>query len=113
MFLSSDGRVLEVVDDLIECGVTVHDPQLRANSLQGIVKKYKGRLCADVDLDRQGFPFMSPSQIRDQIKDVVEAMGAPEGGLMLLAAIYGNDVPLKNIVAICEAMSDFGLDWKP
>ena len=94
------------MDDLIECGVSVHDPQLRANTLQGIAKAYKGKLCANVDLDRQGFPFMTPQEIRDQIKEVVDVMGAPEGGLMVMAAIYGNDVPLKNIEAICEAMED-------
>ncbi len=112
VMLSSDGRVLEVVDDLIECGVSVHDPQLRANTLEGIMREYKGRLCADVDLDRQGFPFMTPGQIRDQIRQVVEVMGAPEGGLMLLAAIYDNDVPLANIAAICDGMEDYCLDWK-
>jgi uroporphyrinogen decarboxylase len=110
VFLSSDGRVLEVVDDLIECGVTVHDPQLRANTLQGIFRVYKGRLCADVDLDRQGFPFMSPLEIRSQVKEVVDALALPEGGLMMLAAVYGDDVPLKNIAAICEAMNDYCLD---
>ena len=107
VYLSSDGCLLEIVDDLIECGVSVHDPQLRANTLKGIVKAYKGKLCANVDLDRQSFPFATPEQIRDQIKEVVEAMGAPEGGLMVAASIYGDDVPLKNIEAICEAMEDY------
>ncbi len=107
VLLSSDGRLLEIVDDLVECGVSVHDPQLRANTLQEIAKAYKGKLCANVDLDRQGFPFMTPQEIRDQIKEVVDVMGAPEGGLMVMAAIYGNDVPLRNIAAICEAMEDY------
>ena len=109
VFLSSDGRVLDVVDDLIECGVSVHDPQLRANTLDGIARAYKGKLCADIDLDRQSFPFLTPAEIRQQIKDVVKVMGEPEGGLMLLASIYGGDVPLNNIQAICEAMEDFCL----
>jgi|YNPNPStandDraft_1061719.scaffolds.fasta_scaffold23248_4 uroporphyrinogen decarboxylase len=105
--LSSDGCLLEIVDDLVECGVSVHDPQLRANTLDGIARAYKGKLCANVDLDRQSFPFLTPAQIREQIKEVVEVMGAPEGGLMLMAAIYGDDVPLRNIEAICEAMEDY------
>ena len=36
--LSSDGRLLDIVDDLVECGVSIHDPQLRANTLEGIQK---------------------------------------------------------------------------
>jgi hypothetical protein len=107
--LSTDGRVLELVDDFIECGVSVHDPQLRANTLEGIARKYKGRLCADVDLDRQGFPFMSPAEIRGQIREVVRVMGDPQGGLMLLAAVYDRLIPLENIRAICEAMEEYAL----
>ena len=96
------------MDDLIECGVSVHDPQLRANTLEGIARAYKGKLCANVDLDRQGFPFMTPAEIRQQIKEVVQVMGDPQGGLMLLAAVYGADIPLANIQAICDAMEEFG-----
>ncbi len=104
--LSSDGHLLEIVDDLIECGVSMHDPQLRANTLEGIVREYKGRLCATVDLDRQSFPFATPTALRDQIKGVVDAMAAPEGGLMLGAGIWGADVPLANIEAICAALEE-------
>lgn len=108
VYLSSDGRLLEIVDDLVECGVSVHDPQLRANTLEGIVRAYKGKLCADVDLDRQGFPFMTPMELREQVKRVVDAMAMPEGGLMLLAAVYGGaEIPLRNIEAICDAMEDY------
>jgi hypothetical protein len=98
---------LEIVDDLIECGVSVHDPQLRANTLDGIVKAYKGKLFTMLDLDRQGFPFMRPDEIRQQVREVVDAMAMPEGGLGVLAAIYGTDVSLAKIAALCEAMEDF------
>ena len=107
VYLSSDGRLLDIVDDLIECGVTVHDPQLRACTLAGIVRAYKGKLCANVDLDRQGFPFMTPADIREQVKRVVGEMALPEGGLMVAASVWGNDVSLENIEAICAALEDF------
>jgi len=54
VFLSSDGRTLDAADDLIECGVSLHDPQLRPNTLKGIVQAFKGRLCVSVNLDQQG-----------------------------------------------------------
>jgi len=105
--LSSDGHLLEIVDDLIECGVSMHDPQLRANTLEGIVRAYKGRVCTTVDLDRQSFPFATPAELREQIRNVVDAMGAPEGGLMLSAGVWGSDVPLANIQAICAAVEEY------
>ncbi|MBI4532043.1 MAG: hypothetical protein HY709_11055 [Candidatus Latescibacteria bacterium] len=107
--LSSDGCLLEIVDDLIECGVSLHDPQLRACTLKGIAKAYKGKLCAKVDLDRQSFAFLTPKELRKQIKDVVDVMGAPEGGLMVMGSVYGAEVPLENVEAICEAMEDYCL----
>ncbi|HEY3396645.1 MAG TPA: uroporphyrinogen decarboxylase family protein [Armatimonadota bacterium] len=105
--LSSDGCLLEIVDDLVDCGVTTHDPQLRANTLPGIVQAYKGKLCANVDLDRQGFPFMTPEEIREQVREVVGEMAAPEGGLMVSGSVWGEDVPLSNIVALVEALEEF------
>ncbi|MHA1697528.1 MAG: uroporphyrinogen decarboxylase family protein, partial [Promethearchaeota archaeon] len=107
VYLSSDGYLLDIVDDLVECGVSVHDPQLRANTLMGIEKRYKGKMCIDLDLDRQSFPFATPDELRKQIKDSVETLARPDGGLMLKAEIADPAVPLENIEAICEAFEEF------
>jgi uroporphyrinogen decarboxylase len=106
-YLSSDGRLLEIVDDLVECGVSVHDPQLRANGLDGIVRCYKGRLCANIDLDRQAFAFIGPAAVRDMVKECLDRMYDPRGGLMLLASFWDGDTPLANIEAACAAFEDF------
>jgi len=107
VYLSSDGRIVDIVDDLIECGVSLHDPQLRANTLEGIEKAYKGKMCVYVDLDEQMFPFCKPEDIRNMVKKVVERLYLPEGGLMVDAEIFGADVPLENIEAIFQAMQQF------
>ena len=106
VLLSSDGRILEIIDDLVEYGLQIHDPQLRANGLEAIRKTYKGKLCINLDLDRQGFPFQTPAQLRDEVNRVVGELGDSRGGLMLLAAVYGT-VPLENIEALCDAMEDY------
>jgi uroporphyrinogen decarboxylase len=107
VYLSSDGHLLDIVDDLIECGVSVHDPQLRANTLEGIAKAYKGKMCINLDLDRQMFPFCKPSDIRRQIKEGVEKLYLPEGGLMIAGSFWGGNIPLENIEAMCQAMEEF------
>jgi hypothetical protein len=109
VLLSSDGNLLEIVDDLVECGVSIHDPQLRACTLEGIARAYKGKMCVNLDMDRQGFPFMTPAELRQQVKDIVDVLGSPEGGLMVMASVSGGDVPMPNIEAICEAMEDYCL----
>jgi hypothetical protein len=106
VWYSSDGNLLEIVDDLVECGVSLHDPQVRANTIDGIKIYYKGKLCALVDLDEQMLPFCNPDQINQQIKEIVEKIAKPEGGLMIFA-IPSQDVPLENIEAIFTAWEEY------
>lgn len=105
--LSSDGRLVEIVGDLIECGVSVHDPQLRANTLEGIEKYYKGRLCINADLDRQMWAFCSPADIHAHVKEVVDRLYQPEGGLMVQASVWDGNTPLENIEALCDALEEY------
>lgn len=106
VYLSSDGRLLDIVEDLIGCKVSVHDPQLRANTLEGIERHYKSKMCIDLDLDRQTFPFCRPVTIRRQIREAIERLHIPEGGLMMKAEM-SPDVPLENIEATCQALEEF------
>ncbi len=107
VYLHSDGHMLEIIPDLVECGVTVVNPQIRANGLEGLVQWAKGRVAICLDLDRQLFPFATPDEIRAHIREAVEALGTPEGGLMLHAECEP-DVPLENIEAICAALEEVG-----
>ncbi len=108
--LSSDGRTLEVADELKECGVTMHDPQLRPNTVEGIARHFRGKMCVVVDLDQQGFPFMSARDIRNQVREVRDAIALPEGGLMIKGVINDPGTPLASIEALVSAMEDFCWD---
>jgi uroporphyrinogen decarboxylase len=111
---SSDGCLLDIVDDLVECGVSYHDPQVRACGIDGIVRAYRGKLCAMVDIDEQMLPFASPAEIKAQIREIIERVAMPEGGLMLYACPSA-DVPIKNIEAICIAWERYAAPgmWCP
>jgi len=103
VYMHTDGHIVEIIPDLTDCGVQVVNPQIRANGLQDLAKVCKGKVCVDLDLDRQLFPFCSPQDIDDHIREAVEKLGSPEGGLWLKAEI-GDDVPLENIEAICASL---------
>ena len=103
VFLHTDGHILEIIPDLIECGVTVVNPQFRANGLDGLVETCKGKIAVSLDLDRQMFPFCTPQDIDNQVRESIERLGSREGGLMLQAEC-APDVPLENIEAIAMAM---------
>lgn len=103
--LHTDGHVLEIIPDLIEVGVTLLNPQFRSNGLEGLKEMAKGKVALHQDLDRQLFPFASPSEIEDHIGRVHEELRTLHGGLMLYAECEP-DVPLENIDAICRALEN-------
>ena len=102
---SSDGCMLDLVDDLIDCGVTVHDPELATNTVAGIGRAYGGKLCAMIQLDAQRLPSWRPEEIRRHVSEAVRALDDPRGGLMVYAYV-GADVPLLNVDALCGAVED-------
>jgi hypothetical protein len=103
IYLHSDGHILEIIPDLIEVGVRMLNPQIRANGLVGLVEHAKGKVAIHIDLDRQLFPFATPSEIEAHIGEVFEALYSPQGGLMLHAECEP-DVSLEKIDAICRAL---------
>jgi len=105
IYLHTDGHILEIIQDLIDVGVTILNPQFRANGLEGLKSVARGRVALDQDLDRQLFPFATAAQIEDHIHTVHETLQLPEGGLMLLAEC-GPDVPLETIDTICTVLEE-------
>jgi hypothetical protein len=107
VYLHTDGNILEIIPDLIECGVSVLNPQVGANGLEALAETCKGRVCVDLDLDRQQFPFWSAAEIHAHVDEAVRVLDDPHGGLWLKAEI-GPDVPMANIEAIFEALDRHG-----
>jgi uroporphyrinogen decarboxylase len=106
VYMHTDGHIWEIIPDLVECGVNVINPQIRANGLDNLVDVCKRKVCVSLDLDRQLFPFCTPADIDDHIREAVEKLGSPEGGLWLTAEV-GDDVPLANIEAICCSLEKY------
>lgn len=103
--MHSDGHILEILPDLIETGVRVINPQIRANGLSGLQRVAKGRVAIDIDLDRQLFPFATAAQIEQHIQEIVAGLYLEEGGLMIHAECEP-DVPLENIETICKTLEE-------
>jgi len=106
VYMHTDGHIHEIIPDLADCGVNVVNAQFRANGLGNLRRACKGKLCVDLDLDRQLFPFAAPDQIDAHVRESVEALALPQGGLWLEAEC-GPDVPLANIEAIAAALEKY------
>jgi uroporphyrinogen decarboxylase len=106
VYMHTDGHIVEIIPDLIDCGVNVVNPQIRANGLDSLAEVCKGKVCVDLDLDRQLFPFCTPEEIDVHVREAVEKLGSPEGGLWLKAEV-ADDVPLENVEAVCAALEKY------
>jgi uroporphyrinogen decarboxylase len=105
VYIHTDGHILEIISDLIDCGVNVLNPQVGANGIENLASVCKGKVCVDLDLDRQQFPFWSPEEIDAHIREAVEILGSPEGGLWLKAEL-GEEIQVENIEAICAGLEE-------
>ncbi len=107
----SDGYIMELIDDLVEAGRDVINLQDLCNGIQNIKEHLKGRVCIDLDIDRQKIvPFGTRQDIRDLIEEEVRTLGSPQGGLMLICGIYP-PTPPENVDALCNALEEFYTYW--
>jgi len=106
--LHSDGHNIEVAEDLMEAGVTILNIQDLVNGIENIQKTCKGKVCIDLDVDRQRIiPFGKPKDVKAHIERVVKMLNSPDGGLMLTIEI-NPPTPLENIEAVCQALEELG-----
>jgi len=109
VWFHTDGYTLPILPDLAEIGVKVVNPQFSCHDLGALARVLReNRLAVMTDLDRQGLiPFGTPEQLRQHVREVIEAFDARNGGLIGNAEFRG-PVPLANIRAVFAAWREFG-----
>lgn len=105
--MHSDGDIKTLVDDLIEGGVEVINLQDNANGIDWIRDNLKGKVCIDLDIDRQMFTTQgTPRQVDALIRREVETLGSKSGGLSMIYGLYPG-VQLANVKALMDAMERY------
>jgi uroporphyrinogen decarboxylase len=109
----SDGDVALLIKDFIEMGVDILNPiQTSAGSMSDLpsLKKRFGSnivFCGGIDTHRI-LPFGSAKEVREEVRRVIEILG-PGGGCMIGAVhTVMNDVPPENVLAMVDAVEEFG-----
>jgi len=90
---------------LIDAGVAMINPQFRANGMENLLEvcRRKQIIPIHLDIDRQMFPFATPSQLQEHVRECVQSFYLPEGGFALNMEI-NYDTPLNNVVALLDAL---------
>lgn len=105
--IHSDGDIRQLAEDLIDGGGEVINLQDLVNGIDWIAEKFAGKVCIDLDIDRQKItPYGSPQQIDTLIREEVEKLGSRKGGLMMIYGLYPG-VPLENVKALMNAMEKY------
>lgn len=105
--MHSDGDIRDLVDDLIDGGVEIVNLQDLVNGIDWIKDRLAGKVCIDLDVDRQKITrFGTPEDVDNLIRHEVETLGSPEGGLMMTHGLYPG-IPLENVKALMDAFEKY------
>ena len=113
-FFHSDGNLRPLIPDFIEIGVQILNPiHIRAKGMEpAALKRDFGRDLAfwGGGVDTQGIlPQDTPQQVKDDVRRNLEAL-APGGGYVFNTVHnIQADVPPENIVAMWEALQEYGV----
>jgi uroporphyrinogen decarboxylase len=113
IFFHTDGDVFPLLEDFIEIGVDILNPiQTSAGKMSDLTtlkRKFGDRLvfCGGIDTHHV-LPKGSPADVRAEVRRVIREL-APGGGFMA-AAVHTimNDVPPENVLAMVDAIEEFG-----
>jgi uroporphyrinogen decarboxylase len=107
----SDGKINDLVPDLIELGVTILNPvQPECVDHRWIKATYGDRLAFCGGLGVQSvLPFGTPDEVRAHVRDVIEALGVGGGLIVGPSHVIERDTPLENILAMLEAIDQYGV----
>jgi len=109
--LHTDGYIVDIIPDLIEVGVTDINPQDLVNGLDNLALLAKGKVHISLDIDRQNITvFGTSEEIDAHIKNCIQTLGSPQGGLSLGWGVYPG-TPIENIEAAVRAMEKYHGMW--
>ena len=105
--MHSDGDIRTLLPYLLQNGVNIINLQDLVNGIDWIEENVKGKVCIDLDIDRQKItPFGTPKEVRSLVREEITRLGTREGGLMITYGLYPG-VPLENVKALMDAMEEY------
>jgi len=113
VFFHTDGDVFDLIDDFIEIGVDILNPiQTSAgkmSNLEELKKKFDKRIVFCGAIDTQNIlPSGKPDQVKQEVKRVINVLGAGGGYMVATVHTVMNEVPPENVLAMVDAVEEYG-----
>ena len=108
VFIHCCGRVQELFDDLIACGVDVFNPfQPEVMDVAAVKKRYGDRLSFYGGISTQRtLPFGSVQEVKDEVRRLLDVVGADGGYIAAPAHAVPADAKPENIAAMIDVLRD-------
>lgn len=106
----SDGKIDEIIPQLIEIGVDVLNPlQPEVMDPARIKREYGNDLAFWGGVGTQTtMPFGSPAEVKRVIQELIATVGAGGGLLVAPTHVVEPEVPWENVLAFIQAVDQFG-----
>jgi len=110
VFYHSDGNPMEIIDELADIGINVLNPvQPECVDPAEIKRLYGNKLAFWGTIGVQStLPFGTPGDVRREVKLRMETIGRDGGLLIGPAHMIEPEVPWENLVAMMEAIDEYG-----
>lgn len=91
VWMHSDGKINDILDDLIEIGVhSINLQQPRLVGIEEIGRRFRGRICFESTCDIQHtLPLKDATAVREEAHLLIEQWTTPDGGFVL--SDYGDE----------------------
>jgi uroporphyrinogen decarboxylase len=108
VYLHSDGQVDAIFEDLIEIGLDVYNPlQPEIRDVRAVKRRYGDRLAFYGGIGIQDLlPHGSPEQVREEVRRLIDELGAGGGYILGPSHAIMADAPIANLLALIEAVRD-------
>ncbi|MEM3979856.1 MAG: uroporphyrinogen decarboxylase family protein [Ignisphaera sp.] len=112
IYFHSDGMIVPLFNVILEAKIDILNIQDVVNGIDSIAAKLKGKVCIDLDIDRQKLiPYGTKEEIFNHIHNVVEKLSTERGGLILHIEAYP-PTPIENIEYLAQACYKYCLQQK-
>ena len=110
-FFHSDGNLMELVDDIIDIGVTVLNPiQPECMDPAEVKRRWGDKItlhgCVSI---QQTLPFGTAADVRREVEGLIRHCGYNGGLIVMPSNNVQPDTPVENIIACSHAARDFDL----
>ncbi|HNS19111.1 MAG TPA: uroporphyrinogen decarboxylase family protein [Sedimentisphaerales bacterium] len=108
VMLHSCGKVDELFDDLIECGLDIFNPfQPEVMDVFDVKKRYGDRLTfyGGISIQRT-LPFGTVQQVRDEVRRLLDVVGADGGYIASPSHDIPGDAKPENLAAMIEVLQN-------